>query len=86
MAAIRLLPEDSDTAQVRALTATDLISDDDRSVSADSWSIKIDYGSTLDNDQQHADAVDIISSATFRAASDYRSIAKNLSFSADLRF
>ncbi|GFS32709.1 S-adenosyl-L-methionine-dependent methyltransferases superfamily protein [Actinidia rufa] len=91
MAAIRLLPEDSDAAQARALTAADLISDDDRSVAADSWSIKSDYGSTLDDDRRHDDTADAISSATFRAASDYRSIANlgrrgNLSFSTDLGF
>ncbi|GFS36883.1 S-adenosyl-L-methionine-dependent methyltransferases superfamily protein [Actinidia rufa] len=73
MAAIRLLPEDSDAGQARALTAADLISDDDRSVAADSWSIKSDYGSTLDDDQRHADAADALSVATFRAASDYSS-------------
>ncbi|GFY84776.1 ATP synthase alpha/beta family protein [Actinidia rufa] len=73
MAAIRLLPEDSDAAQSRALTAADLISDDDRSVAADSWSIKSDYGSTLDDDQRHADAAEALSAATFRAASDYSS-------------
>ncbi|PSS15933.1 hypothetical protein CEY00_Acc13426 [Actinidia chinensis var. chinensis] len=88
MAAIRLVPEDFDEAQARALTAADLISDDDRSVAADSWSIKSDYGSTLDDDQRHANAISL---ATFRAASDYRSIANlgrrgNLSFSADLGF
>ncbi|KAI8019930.1 EEF1A lysine methyltransferase 2 [Camellia lanceoleosa] len=73
MAGIRLPPEDSEVSQARALTTTDLISDDDRSVAADSWSIKSDYGSTLDDDQRHADAAEALSTATFRAASDYSS-------------
>uniref|UniRef100_A0A5B7AVM1 Protein-lysine N-methyltransferase Din_030198 n=1 Tax=Davidia involucrata TaxID=16924 RepID=A0A5B7AVM1_DAVIN len=73
MAGIRLPPEDSDLSQARALATTDLISDDDRSVAADSWSIKSDYGSTLDDDQRHADASEALSAATFRAASDYSS-------------
>jgi SAM-dependent methyltransferase len=73
MAAIRLPPEDSDSLQARQPTTTDLISDDDRSVAADSWSIKSDYGSTLDDDQRHADATEALSVATNRAASDYSS-------------
>ncbi|KAG5528065.1 hypothetical protein RHGRI_028862 [Rhododendron griersonianum] len=73
MAAIRLQPEDPDVSQARAIAAADLISDDDRSVAADSWSIKSDYGSTLDDDQRHADATDALSVAALRAASDYSS-------------
>ncbi|XP_059640779.1 uncharacterized protein LOC132282951 [Cornus florida] len=73
MAGIRLPPEESDLSQARAPTTTDLISDDDRSVAADSWSIKSDYGSTLDDDQRHADATEALSAATFRTASDYNS-------------
>ncbi|XAR71392.1 Polyprenyldihydroxybenzoate methyltransferase [Bertholletia excelsa] len=74
MAGIRLTPEDSEVSQVRAPTSGDLISDDDRSVAADSWSIKSDYGSTLDDDQRHADATEALSAAAaFRAASDYSS-------------
>lgn len=72
MAGIRLPPEDTDVSQARAPATTDLISDDDRSVAADSWSIKSDYGSTLDDDQRHADASEALSAATYRAASDYR--------------
>ena len=72
MAGIRLPPEDSDIPQARAPTNADLVSDDDRSVAADSWSIKSDYGSTLDDDQRHADASDALASGNFRAASDYR--------------
>ncbi|KAG0459683.1 hypothetical protein HPP92_022811 [Vanilla planifolia] len=53
--------------------SVDLISDDDRSVAADSWSIKSEYGSTLDDDQRHADAVEVLSSSNLRAASDYNS-------------
>lgn len=51
-----------------------MVSDDDRSVAADSWSIKSDYGSTLDDEQRHADAAEILSVSTFPAASDSRSI------------
>ncbi|MFS7973470.1 hypothetical protein Hanom_Chr09g00856891 [Helianthus anomalus] len=57
MAGIRLPPEDTDVTQpTRQPLTADLISDDDRSIAADSWSIKSDYGSTLDDDQRHADA------------------------------
>jgi hypothetical protein len=52
----------------------DLVSDDERSVAADSWSIKSDYGSTLDDDQRQTDAADALSAANFRAPSDYRSL------------
>lgn len=52
--------------------ATDLISDDDRSVAADSWSIKSEYGSTLDDEQRHADATEALAAVNYRAASDYR--------------
>ena len=68
-------PEDSDLSQqIRSAppAAADLVSDDDRSVAADSWSIKSEYGSTLDDDQRHADAAEALSAANFRAASDYR--------------
>lgn len=67
MAGMRLLPEDPDVAQVRPAAAADLISDDDRSVAADSWSIKSEYGSTLDDEQRHADATEALN---YRA--DYR--------------
>ncbi|CAN0896633.1 EEF1A lysine methyltransferase 2 [Linum grandiflorum] len=77
MAGIRLPPEESEISQqqIRAATAVagDLISDDERSVAADSWSIKSDYGSTLDDEQRHADATDALCAANFRAASDYSS-------------
>ncbi|KAG0457960.1 hypothetical protein HPP92_023117 [Vanilla planifolia] len=39
--------EDSDLPPPRPPPSVDLISDDDRSVAADSWSIKSEYGSTL---------------------------------------
>lgn len=77
MAGIRWPPEDSDLIQPRAsgatttVTASDLISDDDRSIAADSWSIKSEYGSTLDDEQRHVDAAEVLSAGTFRAASDY---------------
>lgn len=76
MAGIRLQPEDSDVSQqVRAvsLSTADLVSDDDRSIAADSWSIKSEYGSTLDDDQRHADAAEALSNANLRAPSDYSS-------------
>jgi len=45
-------------------------------VAADSWSIKSDYGSILDDDQRHADAAEALSAAAnCRAASDCRSIS-----------
>ncbi|XP_002528050.2 EEF1A lysine methyltransferase 2 [Ricinus communis] len=77
MAGIRLLPEEADLSQQQSrggAAGGDLVSDDERSVAADSWSIKSDYGSTLDDDQRHADAAEALSSATnFRTASDYNS-------------
>ncbi|KAF6137542.1 hypothetical protein GIB67_031821 [Kingdonia uniflora] len=73
MAGIRWPPEDSDLPHARPPTTADLISDDDRSVAADSWSIKSDYGSTLDDDQRHVDASDSLSTGAFQAASDYSS-------------
>lgn len=72
MAGIKLPPEDSDVSQGRTPAASDLISDDDRSIAADSWSIKSDYGSTLDDEQRHADATEALSAANFPAASDYK--------------
>lgn len=74
MAGIRWPPEDSDLFPARpaGATVTELISDDDRSVAADSWSIKSDYGSTLDDEQRHVDAAEVLSASNFPAASDYR--------------
>ncbi|KAH7658557.1 Protein-lysine N-methyltransferase Efm4/METTL10 protein [Dioscorea alata] len=75
MAGIRWPPEDSDLFPARpaGATVTELISDDDRSVAADSWSIKSDYGSTLDDEQRHVDASEVLSASNFPAASDYSS-------------
>ncbi|XP_062150693.1 uncharacterized protein LOC133859334 [Alnus glutinosa] len=74
MAGIRLQPEDSELSSQQSRGAVaDLISDDERSVAADSWSIKSDYGSTLDDDQRQTDAADALSAANFRAPSDYSS-------------
>uniref|UniRef100_A0A0D9UW63 Methyltransferase domain-containing protein n=1 Tax=Leersia perrieri TaxID=77586 RepID=A0A0D9UW63_9ORYZ len=42
----------------------EMASDDDRSVAADSWSIKSDYGSTLDDDQRYADAAEVLLATT----------------------
>lgn len=74
MAGIRLTPEDSELTPARAPATGELISDDDRSIAADSWSIKSDYGSTLDDEQRHVDASDALASAGFRVSSDYRYI------------
>ena len=66
--------EDSEVSQQQravAVTAADLVSDDDRSVAADSWSINSDYGSTLDDEQRHADAAEALSNANFRSPCDY---------------
>ncbi|KAL5726638.1 hypothetical protein ACHQM5_009665 [Ranunculus cassubicifolius] len=72
MAGIRWPPEDSEIHHGRVPSSTgDFISDDDRSIAADSWSIKSDYGSTLDDEQRHVDASEALSSGV-RAASDYR--------------
>ncbi|XP_043696412.1 EEF1A lysine methyltransferase 2-like [Telopea speciosissima] len=73
MAGIRWPPEGAKISHARVPSTVDLISDDDRSVAADSWSIKSDYGSTLDDEQRHVDASDALSTGTFRAASDYSS-------------
>ncbi|GER35618.1 methyltransferase-like protein [Striga asiatica] len=74
MAGIRFPTEDSDVSQAaRQVAAVDLISDDDRSVAADSWSIKSDYGSTLDDDQRQADAAEALSASANPAPSDYSS-------------
>ncbi|XP_055826876.1 uncharacterized protein LOC129895219 [Solanum dulcamara] len=74
MVRMRLLPEESDVTSARTLAAAiDLISDDDRSVAADSWSIKSEYGSTLDDEQRHADATEALAAVNYRAASDYSS-------------
>ena len=80
MAGMRLAPEESPDptqqhppAQQQLQTGREVASDDERSVASDSWSIKSDYGSTLDDDQRHADAAEALSSAAnFRSASDYR--------------
>lgn len=69
MAGIKLAPEEPETTpqqQARATATDSLASDDDRSIAADSWSIKSEYGSTLDDDQRHADAAEALSSANFR--------------------
>ncbi|CAH8352641.1 unnamed protein product [Eruca vesicaria subsp. sativa] len=59
--------------KARATTTDSLASDDDRSIAADSWSIKSEYRSTLDDDQRHADAAGSLSSANFRVSSDFSS-------------
>jgi len=54
----------------------EMASDDERSIAADSWSVRSEYGSTLDDDQRYADAAEVLAasaaSANFpSAASDY---------------
>lgn len=78
MAGNRWPPEEHDLFPARgppwAASAADMVSDDDRSVAADSWSIKSDYGSTLDDEQRHVDAAEVLSGCNFPAvASDYSS-------------
>ncbi|XP_050103527.1 uncharacterized protein LOC126583242 [Malus sylvestris] len=73
MAGFRLGPDDSEVSQQSRAAPPDLVSDDDRSIAADSWSIKSDYGSTLDDDQRHADAAEDLSAANLRAPSEYSS-------------
>jgi hypothetical protein len=80
MTGIRLQQEESADLHLTpnrvAGAGGDLVSDDERSVAADSWSIKSDYGSILDDDQRHADAAEALSAAAnCRAASDCRSIS-----------
>uniref|UniRef100_A0ACD5TZI8 Uncharacterized protein n=2 Tax=Avena sativa TaxID=4498 RepID=A0ACD5TZI8_AVESA len=64
------------TAGGGASGGLDMASDDERSVAADSWSVRSDYGSTLDDDQRYADAADVLAAAAAAAnfpsaASDY---------------
>ncbi|GMH30608.1 hypothetical protein Nepgr_032451 [Nepenthes gracilis] len=73
MAGIRLQLEDSDPPQSRTPASGELISDDERSIAADSWSIKSEYGSTLDDEQRHADASDALAAANLPPVSDYGS-------------
>lgn len=74
MAGTRLQPEDPDLSQQNRTgsAVADLISDDDRSIAADSWSIKSEYGSTLDDEQRQTDASEVLAAGSIRAASDYR--------------
>ncbi|ONK81440.1 uncharacterized protein A4U43_C01F29110 [Asparagus officinalis] len=53
--------------------AADLVSDDDRSVAADSWSVKSDYGSNVEDEQRHVEASEILSGGNFPPSSDYSS-------------
>ncbi|KAL5228705.1 hypothetical protein ABZP36_016970 [Zizania latifolia] len=56
----------------------EMASDDDRSVAADSWSIKSDYGSTLDDEQRYADAAEVLlASSSAPAAAATVSVAAN---------
>ena len=74
MAGIRWPPEDPEMFPTRMLGTGvwggpagpaggppgEMASDDDRSVAADSWSIKSDYGSTLDDEQRYADTAEVL--------------------------
>lgn len=76
MAGIKLPPAEEAAElqqQPRTPATGDLISDDDRSVAADSWSIKSEYGSTLDDEQRHADATEALAAANLRPSSEYSS-------------
>jgi hypothetical protein len=86
MAGIRWPPEDPEIfpsrmvgggAWVPVAPPGEMVSDDDRSVAADSWSIKSDYGSTLDDDQRYADTAEVLlaSSSASSAAAPSASVA-----------
>ncbi|KAG8055820.1 hypothetical protein GUJ93_ZPchr0001g31127 [Zizania palustris] len=45
----------------------EMASDDDRSVAADSWSVRSEYGSTLDDDQRYADTAEVLAAAAASA-------------------
>uniref|UniRef100_A0A0E0JMK4 Protein-lysine N-methyltransferase n=1 Tax=Oryza punctata TaxID=4537 RepID=A0A0E0JMK4_ORYPU len=45
----------------------EMASDDERSVAADSWSVRSEYGSTLDDDQRYADAAEVLAAAAASA-------------------
>ncbi|KAL6626619.1 hypothetical protein ACP70R_030345 [Stipagrostis hirtigluma subsp. patula] len=68
----------------------EMASDDDRSVAADSWSIKSDYGSTLDDEQRYADTAEVllnsasVSSATAPSASAAAHPSSDFSFDKDV--
>ncbi|KAK1661030.1 hypothetical protein QYE76_049189 [Lolium multiflorum] len=69
-----------------------IAADDDRSVAADSWSIKSDYGSTLDDEQRYADTGEVLlafscpSSASAAAPSTCSSSSLSAHHSSDFSF
>jgi len=78
MAGIRWPPEDPEIfpsrmvgggAWVPVAPPGEMASDDDRSVAADSWSIRSDYGSTLDDDQRYADTAEVLLASSAAAPS-----------------
>ncbi|WVZ72026.1 hypothetical protein U9M48_020546 [Paspalum notatum var. saurae] len=88
MAGIRWPPEDPEIFPSRMISGGawvpvappgEMASDDDRSVAADSWSIKSDYGSTLDDEQRYADTAEVLlaSSSAASAAAPSASVASN---------
>ncbi|CAO2180689.1 unnamed protein product [Urochloa humidicola] len=88
MAGIRWPPEDpeifpsrmvSSGVWIPAVPPGEMASDDDRSVAADSWSIRSDYGSTLDDEQRYADTAEVLlaSSSASAAAAPSASVAAN---------
>ncbi|KAL3684254.1 hypothetical protein R1sor_002276 [Riccia sorocarpa] len=75
MAGIRWPPEESD-AQPRQgdFDTHSHYSDDERSLAADSWSVKSEYGSTLDGDDpRQSDAMEALAVAAGNLRSDYSS-------------
>lgn len=75
MVVIRLASEDAKLLhRARATSfAIDLVSNNNQSMAADFWSVKIKYGSTLDDDQHNVDAVETLSAGNLHVASDYSS-------------
>jgi hypothetical protein len=60
----------------------EMASDDERSVAADSWSVRSEYGSTFDDDQRYADAADVLAAAA--ASSNFPSSASDYWYGASL--
>jgi EEF1A lysine methyltransferase 2 len=63
----------------------EMASDDDRSVAADSWSIKSDYGSTLDDEQRYADTAEVLLSAASASSAAAPSASVAINPSPDFR-
>jgi EEF1A lysine methyltransferase 2 len=100
MAGIRWPPEDPEIFPTRMIAAGvwgtvgpagppgpsgEMASDDDRSVAADSWSIKSDYGSTLDDEQRYADTAEVLLSAASASSAAAPSASVAINPSPDFR-